>query len=81
MEEKSSGFLGGLIDQAFHGRGGLGTNALPVSQAILRKADAFLIGGGNRVVKADALDETTVATVAFVGHDNVEKRAGLGTTA
>src|SRR3989344_1527248 len=36
-----SSLLGGLLDQAVHGRRGLGAHALPVRQTVLHDAQAF----------------------------------------
>jgi hypothetical protein len=47
----------------------------------MRHAQAFSLAFGDGVVKPDALDETAVATVAFVGNNNVKKRTGFRTAA
>src|SRR5207247_1781179 len=59
----------GLLDQALDRGRSLRANALPVGQAVLRDADAFLVVLGDRVVEAQALDERAVAPLALVGHD------------
>jgi hypothetical protein len=74
-----SGFFSSLADQAFHSGGRLGANALPVSQAILGNADAFFVGGSDRVVKADTLNEAAVTTGTLVSNNNIEKRASFCT--
>jgi hypothetical protein len=66
--------FGGLTDQAFHRGGSLGTNALPVSQAVLCNAQTFFAAFGCGVVETDALEEATIATHALVGNDDVEER-------
>jgi hypothetical protein len=69
---------GCLLDQAGDGIGQLGALQLPVVDALERQAQALLAFLGDRVVKADALDEAPVAAVARIGDDDVEKRALLG---
>src|SRR5262249_46205920 len=56
----------------------LGPALLPVIDAVERKTDRFLVLAGDRVVKADALDEAAVAAIARVGDHYVEERALLG---
>jgi hypothetical protein len=41
--------------------------------------NAFFCGGGDWVVKTNALNETAIATGAFVCHHNIEKRASFST--
>jgi len=53
---------------------------LPVLDAFQRKTQRFFALAGDRVVKTDALDETTVATVARIGDDDIEERPLLGAT-
>jgi hypothetical protein len=50
-------------------------------QAVMRNAQGLGSTTGLWVVKPNALDEATVATIAFVGHNNVEKRASFGAAA
>ena len=69
---------GVLLDQTGNRRGQLGTILLPVGQSIDGDAQALGIAGGNRIVKADTLDETTIATITGIGHDHVVERALLG---
>ena len=64
----------GLTDQAFHGGGSLGANALPIGQSVLSNAQTFFAAFGCGVVETDALEETTIATNALVSYDDVEKR-------
>jgi len=71
----SGRLAGSLSNQAFDCWRGLGTNAFPVSQAVLCDADALFIGSGNRVVKTDPLYEASVTPSTLVGNDNIEKRA------
>jgi len=74
--------LGGvLLDQADHGVRRLGTHAGPVGQAILSDAQGLFTTAGQRVVEADALDETAIAAVALVGNHDVVERARLGAAA
>ena len=53
----------------------------PVIDAIVRDAQAFLMPGRNRVVEADALDESPIAPTARIGDDDVVKRPLLGAAA
>jgi hypothetical protein len=69
-----------LADQALHGGRCLGANAFPIGQTVLRNADPLFIGGGNGVVKTDALNEAAITTGALVSDHNTEKRAGFSTT-
>jgi hypothetical protein len=48
-----------------------------VVQTVLRNAQAFGLAFGDWVVKTNALDETAVAAIAFVGNHNVKKRTGF----
>jgi hypothetical protein len=52
-----------------------------MGQTVLGNAQA--LGGtfGQGVVKTDTLDETAVATVALISHNNVKKRTGFRTAA
>src|SRR6185369_881256 len=75
------GLCGGLLDQAFHGRGGLGAHATPVGEAVLGNADAFLVVLGDRVVETQALDEASVAAGPLVGNHDVEERTSFRTAA
>jgi hypothetical protein len=47
----------------------------------LRHAQSFSLAFGDGVVKTNALDEATIATIALVSHNNVEKRTGFRTAA
>ena len=78
--QRSGCLLGSLLNQALNRRRGLGTDTLPVGQAVQRDPDALFAGGRDRVVKADALDEPAIAARALVSNDDVEKWAGLGIT-
>src|SRR6202040_3522383 len=51
---------------------------LPTIHSIERKPQSLFAVSCNRVVEADALDEAPVASVARIGHDDVEKRPLLG---
>jgi len=53
----------------------------PVIDAIVRDAQAFLMPGRNRVVEADALDESPIAPTARIGDYDVVKRPLLGAAA
>jgi len=71
--------LGGvLLDQTGNRRRQLGTILLPVGQAVDGDTQALGIARGNRIVEADALDETTIATIAGIGNDHVVERTLLG---
>jgi hypothetical protein len=70
-----------LLDQASDRWGCLRAHAEPVRQAVLRNAQAFFAALGDGVVKPDALNKTAIAANAFVSHNDVEKRAMLGTAA
>src|SRR5664279_2409210 len=61
-----------LLDQAGDGIGELGALVLPVIDAIQRKPQRLLALRSDRIVEADALDESTVATIARVGYDDIE---------
>ena len=65
--------------QTSDGRRQLGAVLQPILQAIASNTQTFGIAGGNRVVVTDALDETTVATIAGIGSNDVVKRTLLGT--
>jgi hypothetical protein len=52
-----------------------------VSQTVLSDAQALSGTFGQWVVKTDTLDETAVATVALISHNNVKKRTGFRTAA
>ncbi len=69
-----------LLDQTGNRRGKLGAVLLPVSQTVNRDAQGFGITGGNRIVKADTLNETTIATITGIGNNHVVEGALLGTT-
>jgi hypothetical protein len=47
----------------------------------LRNAQGLGSAFGQWVVKTNALDEATIAAIAFVSHNNVEKRASFGAAA
>jgi hypothetical protein len=51
---------------------------LPVIDALQRKTQRFFALVGDRVVETDALDESTIATVARIGDDDIEERPLLG---
>src|SRR6266542_5667373 len=68
----------GPLDQARDRIRQLGALVLPVIDAFQRKAQRFFAFGGNRVVETDALDKSTVATVARIGDDDIEERPLLG---
>jgi hypothetical protein len=70
-----------LFDQTDHGGRALRANASPVGQTVLRNAQALGSTFGQWVVKADTLDETAVATIALISHNNVKKRTGFRTAA
>jgi len=76
-----SGCFGRLLDQANNGWRTLGANASPVGQTVLGNAQTFGSTFGQWVVKTDTLDETAVATVALISHNNVKKRTGFRTAA
>ena len=80
-EADLSSLLGGLLDQAVHRGGRLCTDTHPVSQAVLRNAQAFFTAPGGGVVETQTLDETTIAAHALVGNDDVEERTAFGTAA
>src|SRR5271169_47287 len=69
---------GGALDQSHHGVGKLGTLVLPVIDAVKREAQRLLALSSDRVVEAHPLDETSVAAVARVGHDDIVKGPLLG---
>jgi hypothetical protein len=52
-----------------------------VSQTVLRDAQGFSLTFSDWVIKTNALNETTVATVALVSDNNVKKRTGFRTAA
>src|ERR1700690_4344784 len=61
--------------------GQLRTLVLPVLDTIEREAQRLFAFVGDRIVEADALDETAVAAIARVGDNDVEKRTLLGAPA
>src|SRR5690349_8460941 len=79
-QRSGSGFLARLLDQTGSGRRQLRANALPVGQTVLGDAHGLFSAGSHRIVEADALDETAVATIAGIGHNQVEERTLLCAT-
>ena len=67
-------FLGSLVDQALHRRGGLGADAFPVGKAVLGNTNALLVGRGDGVVKPNSLDEASVTTGALAAKQVPESR-------
>src|ERR1700681_29968 len=71
---REGGFLHQARDRVREHR----TSMLPMIDSIERKPKSLFAVSCNRVVEADALNEPPVATVARIGHDDVEKRPLLG---
>jgi hypothetical protein len=69
-----------LLYQPGNRGGNLCTIPRPVFEALGVDYERLLRAGSDRIVVADTLDEATVATIALVGGDNVEKGALLGAT-
>jgi hypothetical protein len=81
LQARSGRFGSALLDQTLNGWRGLCAHAKPVGQTVLLNAQALFAALGNRVVKTDTLDETTIAANAFVSHNDIEKGTVLRTAA
>jgi hypothetical protein len=81
LTEKSSSFLGGLRNQTLHSGRSLGTDTLPIGQAVLCNAQTFFMRSSDGVVKTNALNEAAVTAGALVSDNDIEKGASLGSTA
>src|SRR5947207_14257688 len=71
----------GALDQTRHRIGELGALALPVVDTIEREAQCLFVFSRDRIVEADALDESAIAPITRVGDDDIEKRPLLGAAA
>jgi hypothetical protein len=81
LQARSGRFGSALLDQTLNGWRGLCAYAKPVGQTVLLNAQALFAALGDRVVKTDTLDETTIAANAFVSHNDIEKGTVLRTAA
>ena len=75
----SSGGSGGTgaLDQLGNGVAQLRTLALPMSNAFQLQTQCFLTFRYQRIVEADALDETAIATIARISYHHIVKRTIL----
>src|SRR5258706_1372532 len=69
------------LHQARDGIGQLGALVPPMLDAIERDTQRLFTFARDRIVKTDPLDESSVAAIARVGHNNVEERPFLRPTA
>lgn len=69
----------GALDQLGNGIAQLRALALPVSNAFQLQTQRFLTFRYQRIVEADALDETAIATIARIRYHHIKKRTILGT--
>src|SRR5690606_2814123 len=74
----SGGGAGSFLQQLSNALGRLGTLGQPVVGTFLVDGQLHFTASGDRVEEADALDETAVARIAAVGHDQVVEGALLG---
>jgi hypothetical protein len=67
----------GAFDQLGNGVAQLRALALPMAYAFQLQTQRFLTFRYQRIVEADSLDKTTIATIARIRYDHIEKRAIL----
>ena len=69
----------GALDQLGNGVAQLRALALPMAYAFQLQTQRFLTFRYERIVEADAFDETTIATIARIRYHHIEKRTILRT--
>jgi hypothetical protein len=69
----------GTFNQLRYGVTQLCALALPESDTRQIQTQSFLLLIGDRIEEANALDETTIATIAGIRYNHVVKRTILGT--
>jgi hypothetical protein len=68
----------GTLDQLGNGVAQLRALALPMTYAFQLQTQRFLTFRNQRIVEADALDKTAIATIARIRYHHIEKRTILG---
>jgi hypothetical protein len=69
----------GTLDQLGNGVAQLRALALPMTYAFQLQTQRFLTFRNQRIVEADALDKTAIATIARIRYHYIEKRTILRT--